>query len=304
MRRKIVPLLAVLAVLAAPGCGAEENSPKRALDPLDEALRFFPAGAEAVVLVRADREGFATLGRLARQIAPVQTPVADVSISMRALGGRDAVAELAQPSESSAARVALGSETVGRLLGAGVTVLVTDRGDELAGLVDDAMERGRVLPAGTFHEARLFRSPGGALAERDGVLLTGPSPSALREAIAIRDGDSDEHLDDREAEDAIDELSPSAPLVAYLDMDAFDADDDIPRKLRRADWLDRLDHAAIAAQEAGGGVVVQVFGDADGAELETTVDLAALNRLPSPIEPAGPVSVDGDELRVALRLGP
>ena len=304
MRRLILPVLAALALGAATaGCGAEEDSPKRALDPLDEALRFFPAGAEAVVLVRPDEQGFATLGRLAREIAPVQTPVADLTVRMRALGGRTVVVELAEPSEESSARIAIGAETVGRLLGAGVSVLVTDRSDELADLVDEAIEGGELLPAATFHEARLFRVPGGAMAERDGVLLTGPSLTALTEAIAVRDGDSDEHLDDREAEDAIDELSPEAPLVAYLDIDALSNGNSVPRRLRRATWLEDLDHAGIAARQVSGAVVVQVFGDADGVELEQAVDQTALERLPAPLEPTGPVSVEGDELRAGLRLG-
>jgi len=297
-------LITVLAVLAAvAGCGAGGDTPKRAVDPLDEALRFFPADAEAVILLRADKTSFDTLAQVAHQLSPTLSPVPDVTIPLRAVADPGDVAELTTAGEGSGPRIAVGAETARELFGnAGLAVLVTERSEALEQLLEDAVGAERIEPDGEFHEARLYRGPGSGIAERDGVLLIGADRAAVAQALEIRDGDSDGHLDDRAAEDTIDELPQSAPLLAFLDTQAMAADDSVPAGLDAAPWIDRLRQAAVAARPAPRGVALHVFGDGDGTNLEGAIDDASLERLPPPVDVAGGVSVAGDEMRAVLLL--
>ena len=299
---RLITAIALLAALA--GCGTGADTPKRAVDPLDEALRFFPADAQAVVLLRADESSFDTLGQVAHQISPTISPVPDVAIPLRAVADPGQVADLTAGDEGSGPRIAIGAETArGLFANAGLAVLVSERSEELEQLLEDAARAGRVEPDGEFHEAQLYRGAGSELAERDGVLLIGPDRPTLTQALEIRDGDSDGHLDDRAAEDTIDELPQAAPVLAYLDTREIAADGSVPSELGAAPWLDHLRQAGVAARPAPDGVALHVFGDGDGNDLESTIDDASLERLPPPVELTGGVSVQGDEMRAVLLLG-
>jgi hypothetical protein len=304
MPRLTARLLTALALVATvAGCGAGEDTPKRTVDPLDEALRFFPVDAEAVILVRPDRGAFHTLGEVAHRVSPTLSPVPDFTIPLRAVAPPGQVAELTAAEQGPASRIAVGAASTRQLFGdGGLAVLVSDRAEDLERLVARAARRGRMRPAGEHHEARLYRGPGFAIAERDGVLLIGDKVDAVRAAIDTRDGDRDEHLDDRAAEDAIDELPETAPVLVFLDMRAIAAGRAIPPELERVGWLDSLRHAAVAARPAPGGVALQVFGDGDGADLGETIDDRSLERLPPTVRPLGTPSVAGDELRAELLL--
>jgi hypothetical protein len=304
MGRIAARLLTGLALVLTAGCGVDPDTPKRTVDPLDEALRFYPADAEAVILVRPDRTSFSTLGQVTEPLSPTLSPVPDVTAPLLELGEPQEIADLATIEEGPSPRVAVGADTARKLLGdQSLAVLVTEREAELAELLDRADRRGDLRPTGEFHEARLFQGSSAAFAERDGVLLIGYSEAAIRSAIEIRDGDSDEHLDDRAAEDALDELSATAPVLLFLNMRQITTEDPEGEELaRRADWIGELHHAALAARPAPAGLALQLFGDADGTDLSETLSQSDLEVLPAPIEPAGRVTVDGDEVRAELLL--
>jgi hypothetical protein len=304
MGRIAARLLTGLALVVTAGCGLDPETPKRTADPLDETLRFFPADTQAIALVRPDRTSFSILGQVTEPLSPSLSPVPDVTTPMRELGEPQEIADLAESENGPNPRVAVGAETARQLLGdESLAVLVTEREAELAELFDRAVRRGEVRSTGELHEARLFQGSSAAFAERDGVLLIGSSEAAIRSAIETRDGDSDEHLDDRAAEDVLDELSDAAPVLLFLNMRQITAEEPAAENLaRRAGWIADLHRAALAARPVPEGVALHFFGDADGTDLTETLGQHDLEVLPDPIEPTGRVTVDGDEVRAELLL--
>jgi hypothetical protein len=223
MPRALGVSLLVLAVLVLPGCGSDPSpgdaEPRRTLDSRAEAVRFFGAGTRALVLLRSD----------------MPRPAADVESVVGAYPGMaDLVAEaqelLAGAGIAPHALLRLGrneeGEGPGTELAAGfapapsgprlLLVMPTDRPEDLERLLVDASADGRIVPAGEYDDASLYRADNGALASRDGVLVAATGMPELRRALAVRDGDAARQVDDGKVAAILDEVPTRAPVHIVL----------------------------------------------------------------------------------------
>lgn len=266
----------VLAALA--GCG--ESGAKRAADARTEALRFYAVDAPAVAVLGADpHERIAELDRAAGNL-PTWTRVRDAllePLEAAGLGTRE-VARLVRPRKEiegvETAALAVGDPTPADLgRGSHLLVLVTDQADLLARLLRKGADAGSLQPAGELDEAVLYRSPEGAFAVRDGVLVSARRLTAVRAAIERRDGDSDAQLDEDVVESVFDELEAQGPLLVYADLEEVREADPAVRALAQvAPWTGSLGQAAASARPQGTAVRIEVVAKATGGDL-TSEDL-------------------------------
>lgn len=281
--RLILPAIALLLLL--PGCGGSDPTPgdaepRRTLDSRAEAVRFFDAGTRVLVLLRSDMpRPTAELGAiaagypgLAELVTEAEALLAEAGIPPRALLRLGRREDREGPGTELAAGYSPGPSGTGLLL-----VMPTDRPEDLDRLLAEAEASGRLSPAGEYDDANLYRSREGALASRDGVLIAATSVPELRRALAVRDGDEDQHVDDGKVAGIIDEVPTHAPIHIVV---------------RRGERF-----AALAVRPGEGGAEVRVAADlaeetieSDEGPHRTTVEPGELTRLAGEIGVPAPIT--------------
>jgi hypothetical protein len=264
-----LPVIALIAVTLA-GCGTSQ--PKRAVDSRTEVLRFFPADAQAVALLRTDLSSGDQLAleRAASGI-PIWTKLrARLEQQLAAAGlSFDALRPALRPDVESPGppELAVGAASASALAaGRPLVVLATDHADRLYRVVNDAAKAGHLQPGGSYHEARLYRSRLAAFAVRDGVLLTAGGLGQIRAALDIRDGDRYSHLNDGEVEQLLGELPEDAPLEVYANVGTIAETDAATRALTAAaPWIATLGQSAVGVHAISSTVAVDVIAKASEA---------------------------------------
>jgi hypothetical protein len=313
MRRLPRPCLLFAALALLPGCGSDPSpgdaEPRRTLDSRAEAVRFFHADTQALVLVRSDMPRSAQEAvDLARDVHPyLRALVMEVDTRLDASGIDPAeVMRLARPEE----RDGPGSELVAGLVRApdgtdALFVLPTERPDDLERLFEDAERDGGVSAAGEYDNAVLFRSDSAAFALRDGVLVAAADLASLRRALAIRDGVEARQLDDGDVSGALEDVPARAPvhLVAHrgerfagvaIRIDDNAAEVRIAAEVPESDEEDAGPHRTTATGED----IAQVLSEQVGLPLKTASALARVAPL------RGASYADGDRYIATFTVGP
>jgi hypothetical protein len=275
MRRSAPLPLALAAALLLAGCGGDGDDPKRAVDARTEALHFFPADQPFVALLdtsTADRLALARTVRALNTVPPLSSFAGsagfvsrsglDLTRLTRLLGDDD------MDDGVAASQAALGVKPSGRPREDVLIVLVSDRSDEVEEGVEAMAVESGLEEARRFHEARVFAGGASAVAVRDGVVLIGPDIASLRAALALRDSNQDEQLDEDQVADLLNELPAQPPLVAYADFAALEATDPgvTALALGERSWMRALRETAIGVSPEAAGVRIEVFAEVEPNE--------------------------------------
>ena len=284
--RTLLPL-AVLFLLAALLSGCGESSVKRSVDAQTEALRFFAADVPRVAILDTDSEAGVSDSAIASLsgLAPWGGLWQRTERLLRGSGIPPArLDELLRGSEATAGLP--GSQLAMELSGPdqALTVLVTDAPDEMDRVFRRAAAAGGLTHSGEFDDAAIYEGRGGAFAVRDGVMLAATSTARLRTAIATRDGDRGDQLDDRNVQALLDQVPEQAPLDVYAKP--------------TGDRPGPVGEAVFAVNGGAGALRVDAFGHLTGEGQDTTLPLwGYVTRAPAR---QTRVRVDGDEIRAVL----
>jgi hypothetical protein len=264
-----LPVIALSVALLA-GCGTSQT--KRAVDSRTEVLRFFPADAQVVALLRTDLSSGnqLALDRAASGI-PVWTRLrARLLRQLDAAGlSLDALRPALRPDVESPGppELAAGAASASAIAaGRPLVILATDHADRLYRVVNDAAKGGHLQPAGSYHEARLYRSRLAVFAVRDGVLVIAAGLGQIRTALDTRDGDRYAHLNDGEVEQLLGELPVDAPLEIYANSGTIAETDPAVRAMTAAaPWIAALGESAVGVHASGSAVAIDVIAKASEA---------------------------------------
>jgi hypothetical protein len=319
-----------MLVAGISACG--ESDAKRSVDARAEALSFFAKDAPAVALVRPQpRADIVELNRAAAGLPAWQRlrelvlgPLHDAGL------GRSRLRSLVQPGEEvegiDAAALTIGVATPQDLAG-GVPLLVlaTDQADLLSAYTRRTAAAGGLEPRGNLDDALLYEGRKASFAIRDGVLVSAPSLGLVRSAIARRDGDSDEQLDDDAVESLFEGLDQTGPLLAYADLGYVrEADPGLEQLADRAPWTAKLGETAASVRAEGGAVQIEAFSKspealspdelplgAEPSSFEFSADSAAGSVGPGPVQGllsglasiSGEATASSDEVRLRVTVG-
>src|SRR4051794_22718883 len=159
--RSLSALIPVALLCTLAGCGAAQ--PKRAVDSRTEVLRFYPPDTGAVVLMRTDLSSGdqAALAGAAAGIPEWQRlqPRLGSLLHANGLSGEALRPSLRPDDESpSPPQLAIGAASLRQAAsGRSLVVLATDHADRMDRLFGEAAAAHRLSPAGTYHDARLFK---------------------------------------------------------------------------------------------------------------------------------------------------
>jgi hypothetical protein len=284
---RTLPPLAALILLAALLSGCGESSVKRSVDAQTEALRFFAADVPRVAILATDNEAGISDAAIASLsgLAPWGGVWKRTDELLRSSGIPPArLDELIRGSEATAGLP--GSQLAMELSGPdqSLTVLVTDRSEEMDKVFRHAAAAGGLTRSGEFDNAAIYKGRGGAFAVRDGVMLVAASTARLRTAIETRDGDRGDQLDDRNVQALLDEVPEQAPLDVYAKP--------------AAERPGPVGEAVFAVNGGPHALRVDAFGHLTGEGEDTTLPLwGYVTRAPAR---QTRVRVDGDEIRAVL----
>ncbi len=279
--------LALMLVAGFSACG--ESDAKRSVDARAEALSFFAKDAPAVALLRPQpRADIVELNRAAAGLPAWQRlrelvlgPLHDAGL------GRSRLRSLVRPSEDvegiDAAALTIGAATPQDLArGFPLLVLATDQADLLSTYTRRTAAAGGLQPRGNLDDALLYEGRKASFAIRDGVLVSAPSLGLVRSAIARRDGDRDEQLDDDAVETLFDGLKESGPLLIYADLGSVrEADPGLEQLAEGAPWTGKLGETAASVRAEGGAVQIEDFSKSTD---DLTSDELPLGTKPSPFQ--------------------
>jgi hypothetical protein len=333
MRRKAAPIAIALLLCAVPaGCG--ESGPKRAVDARTEVIRFFAVDAPVVALVRTDPPDAAIALNAAADGSPTWSDLRNLGFEpLRAAGiGPPQLARLIRPSAKveglDASAIALGAAApVDLAAQRPLFVLATDQSQLMSRLLRGAAKRGALRRAGSLDEAALYRGTGASFAVRDGVLVSAGRLADVRTAIARRDGDRDQQLDEDVVESLFNDLDVQGPLLVYANLAAIREDDPGVRELAgRTPWTEKLGQSAATARAVGGRIEIEGLSKPSGGDLNlaevglgtspspvtlTASGVSSLIPAPGPARTllsslapaAGQATASSDEVRTNLTLG-
>lgn len=294
--------LALILCAGISACG--ESDAKRSVDARAEALSFYAKDAPAVALLRPQpASDVVELNRAAAELTAWQQlrglvlgPLHDAGL------GRSRLRSLVQPSEEAVEGVDAAALTIGATtpddLAAGLPLLVlaTDQTDLLATYVDRTVAAGGLEPRGNLDDARLFQGRIASFAIRDGVLVSAPSLGLVRSAIARRDGDKDEQLDDDAVQTLFDGLDEAGPLLVYANLGFLrDADPGLESLAGQAPWTGKLGDTAASVRGEGDAVRIDAYS-------KSTEGLSP-DELPLGTEPS-PFQITAQSVAVLIEPGP
>jgi hypothetical protein len=305
----VLPALLVLAAIG--GCG--ESDPKRSVDASTEVLHFYADSAPVVGLLRTqpsrelerfDRAaaGLPMWRRIRSQfLGPLQAAGLDMSDLGRLVQPREEIEDF----EASA--MSFGAPTPTDLeAGQTLTVIATDQDELLDELLREGVESGQLQPQGDLDEAELYGNSVAAYAERDGVLISAPSLGVVRAAIARRDGDSDEQLDEDVVSAALQELQQRGPVTIYANVPQLTSIEEIQQLFPNQTISESAVDGAASLLAEGRSPEIEV-----AVELEEDIrdEQSALDEEPVPIgllipglgAVRGVGSVSSDEVQLQLR---
>jgi hypothetical protein len=307
--RRWLIVVGVLVVVLAAGVyllGAKDSPKQEAAvdDPLAEALAFAPAASPVVAQFEVQRgsgQGNA-VRELARTFPAARFAADGVRQSVRALG-LDADADL--PSILGGPVVVAGPASAATALQASITGLALDlpaiakagataavvgrSSDDVAAVLRRATEDGRLkrLAAPTPGvEGYALPDGGGVLGRRDGDLVLGGTPEAVRKAFAIKDGKGGltrAIFDER--------LGPLARVPALVRATAQ------PRALlaptaQGVPWVDALRSGSLVVAIQKPGIHVRVHLATDATTLQDTdLPIAPGAQAPQPAPGARPIDL-------------
>lgn len=317
-RRLALVVVAFLAAALVVGCGSGktttpgEEPPKRALDPRSEALRYFPADTEAIALLATDdAEGLANLNLSLGPARAWRGLRARAARSLRQAGiDPDRIIEL---SRQPAVDIELPQPEIvfGTVPGAGppsgriLAVLATEQGVEMDRTFREAAEAGRLEAAGEFDGARLYRGSDLDFAVRDGVLIAADDINRLQQAIARRDGEREDQLQDAPITALMNELPEVGALRAYLGpggtadtlLSLIAAAVVVPGEPPPRDLPPALEAALSARAEEEGRLAIDLIVKVDRTdEIEESAEAAMGSEPEEPV----PVAIAPADLRAAL----
>ena len=304
----------VLFAVAAAGCG--ESTAKRAVDARTEVLGFYSVDAPVVGLLRPQPAAdVASLDKAAAEIPLWSQQQSTVVERLNAAGlGVADLRRLVQPQEQiegiEAAAIGLGAPTPTDLeAGQTLLVIATDQDELMADLLREGVDSGELQPAGSLDEATLYSNRSASYAERDGVLVSAPSLGVVRSALARRDGDSDEQLDEDVVNAALRKLQDPGPLAIYGKVPRLLAEPEVQALFSGASWIESADDGAASVRAQGEAVEVEVVVNLE-QDLEPSE--RPLQEQPEPVafllaglgQVSGVGSASADEVRLQLRVEP
>ena len=312
--KSVAIALALASCAAFTACG--ETHAKRSVDARTEVLHFYAVDAPVVALLRPDpAAAVAALDQAASELGSWQLLRERVTRRLEAAGlDLDDLRELVRPNEEiegiDAAALGLGAPTPTDLKARqSLLVLATDQADLLSDLVGAAVKAGRLQPAGELDEAHLYSNRVAAYAERDGVLVSASSMGVVRSALARRDGDSDQQLDEDQVASVLGQLNDRGPLEVYANAPEVSAEPDVPGYLPTRSLLDAADDAGASVRAVGATVEISAVVDlvkapedasgllgSEGAPFDLLVPgLGAVN---------GETSISGNQVRLEMKVVP
>jgi len=304
--------IAVMVVLAAAAAGCGESDVKRSVDARTEVLHHFSAEAPVVGLVAPRPAGdLIDLDEAAAEVPIWADLRSKVQAPLRAAGLSPAdLRRLTRPQEQiegiAASALAFGAPTPTDLeAGQSLLVLATDQDELFEELLAKGVDSGDLQPAGSLDEATLYSNSIASYAERDGVLVSAPSLGVVRSAVARRDGDSDEQLDEDVVNAALGKLQERGPLAVYGQAPQLLGEPDVERLFSDASWIESAADAAASVQAVAGTAEIEVV-----VNLERDLEPAErpLEQEPQPLRLAvsalgslnGVGSASSDEIRLQL----
>jgi hypothetical protein len=298
-----IPATIALALILCAGISAcGESVAKRSVDARADALSFYAKDAPAVALLRPQPAAdVVELNRAAAELpawrrlrALVLGPLHDAGL------GRSRLRSLVQPSEEAvegidAAALTIGAATPDDLSGGlPLLVLATDQTDLLAKYMNRTTAAGGLERRGSLDDAQLFEGRNASFAIRDGVLVSAPSLGLVRSAVARRDGDSDEQLDDDAVQTLFEGLDATGPLLVYANLGFVrEADPGLERLAGQAPWTGKLGETAASVRAEDGSVQIEGLSN-------STEDLTP-DELPLDAEPS---NFEFDSRQVAALISP
>jgi hypothetical protein len=329
-----IPAAIALALLLCAGfsaCG--ESEAKRSVDARAEALSFYAKNAPVVALLRPHPPAAVLeLNRAAARLPAWQGLRALVLGPLHDAGlGRFRLRSLIRPGAEEIEGIDAAALTIGAAtpddLSAGIPLLVlaTNQTDLLSTYMRRTAAGGGLQPRGELDDAQLYEGRTASFAARDGVLVSAPSLGLVRSAIARRDGDKDEQLDDDAVETLFAGLNEGGPLLVYSDLASLrEADPGVEGLADQAPWTGKLGETAATVQAEGNTVQIDALSksteDLTPSEPPLSADLtpfelsgATITGLISPgpaadlITGVAPISGEGtatsDEVRVHVTVG-
>jgi hypothetical protein len=267
--------LAIAALLALAGCGDDPDEPKRAVDARTEALHFFPADQPFVALLDTSTPDRLELERTVRALRGTGTLEAFTAYPALLPGSETELAPLAElmtdedPDDGVAdSQAAMGLSGRGENV---LLVMVSERTEEVEDAAEEVAQALRLGETEGFHEARVFAGDALALAIRDGVVLLAPGIASLRAALALRDSDQDEQLDEDQVADLLRELPTQPPLVAYANFALLEGSDPGVGILAVGErsWMRGLRETAIAIIPEPARLRIELFAQVESEEVGT-----------------------------------
>jgi hypothetical protein len=269
--------LALAAVHLLAGCGGESDEPKRAVDARTEALHFFPAEQPFVALLDTSTPERLELARTLRALQVSGTLQAFTGYPGLLQRGSE-LAPLAElmddedPDDGLAdSQAAMGLRPGGGAGAEVLLVLVSGKTEEMEDAAEEVADALGLSETEGFHEARVFADDAQALAVRDGVVLLAPGVAPLRAALALRDSNQDEQLDEDQVADLLGELPAPPPLVAYADFARLEGSDPGVGALAVGErrWMRWLRETAIAVTPQAARLRIEVFAEVESEGVGT-----------------------------------
>jgi hypothetical protein len=266
--RRLAPLsLFLAAALAVAACGGDGDDPKRAVDARTEALHFFAADQPFVALLDTSTPNRLALARTVRALAssPALSAFASGGGAFVGRSGLDLgrLAELLTDDDPEDGLAASQAAYGIKPSGAGsevLIVLVSEQVDEMESEAEAVAISAGMTEGDEIASARVFSDGQAALAVRDGVVALAPDLPALRSAIALRDADQDEQLDEDRISGVLADLPSEPPLVAYMNLAALRDTD--PGLFADILWLLRsIDEAGIGITPGAAAMRVDIVAE-------------------------------------------
>jgi hypothetical protein len=289
--RKLMPLLMVLAIATAAGCGGGGDAADSALD---NALGYLPA--EAPFAAALDTEVDGDQYDAARDVLE-RFGVRDQVDELLGVVVQDRAGELESVERALGNEFVVGSPSTAHFTGAeeapegedAPVVGAIQATDE--GALDDLVQREGVEEDGEANGAQLYKDDSGDsfAVEGDTLIVAGSKPQ-LEQALETRDGD--ERLTEDDFETATEGLPEDALLRIYLDVGAIVRASDDSADALKVKWVDAVRTGGLSLAFSDGEVAIDINVNTDSEDLtEDDLPIAAGAQAPEVLDRPGEIAI-------------
>jgi len=294
MRRLLATAVVVSAVLAAAGCGGDDDSGS----PLDEALAYLPEDTPLAIVLDTDVDGeqYKALGSLVDRFPFGDQVTGNLLRQLEQSSGGIDFDDDVKPALGNP--LVLGAPSVAAIDSNDFVLAVQAMNEET---LDDLIDELKPTKVGGASGATLYEDRGTFAAVEDDMLVVGNDESGLRQALQRADGD--DHFDEDSFDEALNGLPESALTRIYADLEAVLTDDPGSIDVRKVQWIGALRTLGIAARAEDDRIDVDFRARTEGDLSDEDLPIAPGDEAPPIVERKGEIGFGVRNLAHIVRFG-